>query len=742
MTETIAGYLDRISYHNAENDYTVARFIVSGTEERITIVGHLCGVREGENLRLTGNWKQHPRFGTQFGVESFESIYPETEAGIERYLGSGLIKGIGPKTAERIVGTFGRETLDVIERVPESLKKVPGLGPKKIDQIKQAWDEQRGIRRLMIFLQSYGIGGSVAVRIYRRYRDKGVEAVSQNPYRLAEEVRGIGFATADKIAGNLGFAADSPLRIESGLIHTGVLAQEKGHTCLPRESFLEQAGRLLGLSTETLEPVLAELANLGKLILEKDQSDGREYVYPVNVFWAEMTSAERLGRLISESGSGLAAVVDFSKSRSEAVADFERKSSLNLSREQKEAIFGALDRGVAVITGGPGTGKTTLIAALVSILERENLAVVLAAPTGRAAKRMSEATGTPASTIHRLLGWSFNEGGFIHDADKPLKGDVFIIDEVSMVDLLLFASLVDALPAGAMLVLVGDVDQLPSIGPGRVLADLIGSRTLPIYRLGRVFRQAALSSIILNAHRVRQGKMPLKAGADDQNANRSGIELSGGKEDFFFVNQPDPVKAREMIVRMAAERLQARFGIDPGSELQVITPMNRGLCGTRELNAAIQQALNPHGREISFTRRGFRVGDRVMQIRNDYEKDVYNGDVGRIVGCEEDSQTVKIDYDGRIVEYDAVELDDVTVAYAVTVHKSQGSEYPAVIITLLNEHYVMLQRNLLYTAISRGRRLVVLIGDPQAVSRAVRNARVQYRHSRLAQRLQSVLKLC
>jgi len=630
MTETIAGYLEHISYHNAENDYTVARFITSGTEERITIVGYLSGVRQGENLRLTGDWKQHPRFGTQFSVESFQFIYPETETGIERYLGSGLIKGIGPKTAERIVGMF----------------------------------------------------------------------------------------------------------------HTGELAQKMGHTCLPRERFLEQAGKLLELPKETLEPKLAEMASLGKLILEKDQSDGREYLYPINCFWAEMTAAEGLSRLMSERTPDTGAVLDFSKGCREAIADFERRSSISLSQEQKEAIFGALNRGIAVITGGPGTGKTTLIAALVSILERENLTVILAAPTGRAAKRMSQATGAPASTIHRLLGWSFNEGRFIHDANRPLKGDVFVIDEVSMVDLLLFARLVDAFPAGAMLVLIGDVDQLPSIGPGKVLADLIASGILPVYRLRQIFRQAALSSIIRNAHRVRRGRMPLAAKAGDQNKRKLEIELSEGREDYFFVNQPDPLKAREMIVRMAAERLEARFGIDPGTELQVITPMNRGICGTRELNAALQEALNPHGQKINFARGGFRVGDRVMQIRNDYEKDVYNGDVGRIVGCDEDSQTVKIDYDGRVLEYDALELDDVTVAYAVTVHKSQGSEYPAVIITLLNEHYVMLQRNLLYTAISRGQRLVVLVGEPQAVSRAVRNARVQFRYSRLAQRLQSVLNLC
>jgi len=742
MQETLTGYLELISYRNEENDYTVARLRAEGSEDRITVVGHLSGVHEGEHLRLTGAWKQHPRFGSQFGVESYQFIYPETEAGIERYLGSGLIRGIGPKIAERIVSKFGRETLEVIERRPEELKKVSGLGRKKISQIKEAWEEQRGIRRLMIFLQSYGVSGAIAARIYRRYREHGVEAVSQNPYSLAEEVRGIGFATADRIAKSLGFAADSPLRIRSGLLHTGEQAGERGHTCLPRELFLQNAAELLELKKEALEEGLAEMAALGRLVLERDEMEGKEYVYSNDSFWAESACAQGLERIMAESRRETGDESRLREQVSAWIAAFERGRAIELSGEQKEAVAGAVTCGVSLITGGPGTGKTTIIAALTAILERQDLSVVLAAPTGRAAKKMGEAAGgAPAFTIHRLLGWSFAEGRFLHNAARPLKADLFVIDEVSMVDLPLFASLLDALPGGARLVLVGDVDQLPSIGPGKLLADLIDSRTIPVFRLNEIFRQAGLSRIVLNAHRVRRGEMPSGSPPGEQEGGvQPDSEGSAGK-DFFLAVQPEALKAREMLVRLAAERLEAKFGFDPLTDLQVITPMNRGTCGTRELNTALQEALNPEGEKIKFSR-GLRVGDRVMQVRNDYEKDVFNGDVGRICGCDDQTQRVSVEFDGRVVNYDSIELEDLSMAYAVTVHKSQGSEYPAVIITLLNEHFVMLQRNLLYTAISRGRKLVVLIGDPRAFSRAVSNAKVQFRCTRLAQRLRSVLKLC
>ncbi|HUU27609.1 MAG TPA: ATP-dependent RecD-like DNA helicase [archaeon] len=739
MQETISGEIEHISFYNAENDYTVARLRAAETDQRITVVGHLSGVHKGESLRLTGFWKQHPRFGQQFAVESFETVYPETVEGIEKYLASGLLKGIGPKTAERIVSCFGRETLEVIEKEPEKLEQVHGLGKKRIAQIRDSWEEQRGLRKLMIFLQSYGIGGALAVRIYRQYREKGVETVSREPYRLAEEVRGIGFATADRIAESLGFARDNPLRIKSGLLYAALLVQEQGHTCLPRGYFLRKASQLLVLSEELLEPAFSELTQSGKLILEQDTETGEGYVYSAVCFWAETVVAEGLARIVGQRDliSELDSRVDYAR----ALAEFENKTGIRLSEEQRAAVTSVLRDGAAIVTGGPGTGKTTVIAAITSCLEGEGLQVVLTAPTGRAAKRIAETTGAPASTIHRLLGWSFTEGKFLHHAGRPLEGDVFVVDEVSMVDLLLFASLIEALPRGSALILVGDVDQLPSIGPGKVLSDLIVSRALTVYRLKEIFRQASRSLIIQNAHRVRQGKLPLGARTEKNSTTPVQAETDAEtKPDFFLVRQTDPVKAREMVVRLAAERIVERFGMDPMRDLQVITPMNRGVCGTRELNAALQQALNPLGAKVKITGRDLRIGDRVMQVRNDYEKDVYNGDVGRIAGFDSEMQTVRVDFEGRQVDYDALELDDIVIAYAVTVHKSQGCEYPAVILTLLNEHFIMLRRNLLYTAISRGRDIVVLVGDPQAVARAVENAREQFRSSRLAQRVRSVLK--
>ncbi|MEA1995999.1 MAG: ATP-dependent RecD-like DNA helicase [Gemmatimonadota bacterium] len=742
MRKTLAGEIEQISFYSAGDDYTVARLRSSGTAELVTVVGHLSGIREGEYLRLTGFWKQHPRFGRQFAVEFFESVYPETVEGIEKYLGSGLIKGIGPKTAERIVACFGLETLDVIDKDPDKLRAVNGLGAKKISVIRDEWDKQQGIRRLMIFLQGYGIGGALAVRIYRQYREKGIEVVSRNPYRLAEEVRGIGFATADRIAESLGLARDSTLRITSGLVYVAELAGEKGHSCCPRDSFLKQAAELLELDEESLEPVFSEMAQAGNLVLEQDDETGREYVYSSRFFWAEKAAAEGLAR-IAEGWRGESVVPGHGDSElSNRIEGFERKNGIELSSEQKDAIKSVLLDGVAVVTGGPGTGKTTIIAALISMLEVENLKVTLAAPTGRAAKRMAEATGTPASTIHRLLGWNFKTGTFLHHAGRPLKGEVFVVDEVSMVDLMLFASLLEALPVGCALVLIGDVDQLPSIGPGKVLSDLIESRCLPVYRLRKIFRQAGSSLIVRNAHRVRGGEMPLSTGTQQGTPGNSfdpDAPSGGTKADFFLTRQTDPLKAREMVVRLAAERLQARFGLDPMNDLQVITPMNKGACGTRELNKALQEALNPDGARIAFTGRSLRVGDRVMQVRNDYDKDVFNGDVGRIISFDSEMQTVTVDFDGRPVEYEALELDDLVIAYAVTVHKSQGSEYPAVILTLLNEHYIMLQRNLLYTAISRGKEVVVLVGDRQSVARAVKNNRERYRCTRLALRLRSIM---
>lgn len=734
MPATIDGYLETITYRNEENDYTIGRFFLEGQSESVTVVGHLSGVNEGETLRLSGEWKQHPRFGKQFQIETYEFVHPDTEQGIERYLGSGLIKGIGPVTAERIVAKFGRKTLDVIDNNPEELKRVSGLGAKKVAQIAGAWNQQRDIRRLMIFLQSHGIGGAIAARIFRRYRERGVEAVSRDPYALAREVRGIGFATADKIARSLGFDADHPARLESGLVFTGDLAAERGHTSLPIDKFLQRAAELLSVEPEILEPVLSSLADLGRL--EVDRGEDGVHVYTSDCFWAEVTVADNIARLIEQPGLAFQAAASDEKATNSTLKKYERERGVKLSGEQQTALLGTFAAGVSIITGGPGTGKTTLVEALVMLAEDRSMSAVLAAPTGRAAKRMSEATGSDASTIHRLLGWSFAEGEFLHNDQRRLRGDLFVIDEVSMVDIQLMASLLEAIPDGALLVLMGDADQLPSIGPGRVLDDLIACGRVPTFHLREIFRQAGCSRIVMSAHRIRQGLVP--EGAPPLEDSGAAGELPPGENDFFIVNQRDSTRACEMLVTLAAHRLAARFGIDPTSQLQVITPMNRGKCGTRELNKALQAELNPHGEKIGFARGGFRVGDRVMQVRNDYEKDVFNGDVGRILAANADTQTVLVDFEGRPVAYEGMELDDLSMAYAVTVHKSQGSEYPAVLLILQPEHHVMLQRNLLYTAISRGKNLVVVICDPASLKKALDNNRVQFRYTRLAGRLKKM----
>jgi exodeoxyribonuclease V alpha subunit len=742
MSEIITGELEYISFHDEDSGYTVARFRERSSDETITAVGHLVCVQAGEFLRLTGNWKQHPRFGRQFAVESYECVYPETVEGIERYLGSGAIKGIGPKTAEKIVASFGCQTLEVIEKQPDKLNRIPGLGAKKIEVISRAWQEQREIRRVMVVLQGYGLGGALATRIYREYGNNAVEAVTRNPYQLAEQVRGIGFLTADRIAQNLGMELDSPLRLASGLLFAMEKAEDRGHTCLPLERLIERAADLLKVEPERLEPPLEEMVGLGRLVVETEGT-GERFIYSARCHWAETIVTEVLGRFVAR---GL--VYDlFGEDQSdkrwfEALNEFERECDVELSVDQTSAVVGVLRDRISVITGGPGTGKTTIIAAIIKLMSLQRVRVVLAAPTGRAAKRLSETTRMPASTIHRLLGWSFQEGRFLHHSGRPLEGDVFIVDEVSMVDLPLFANLLAALPPDASLILVGDVDQLPSIGPGKILADLIECGRLSVYRLQEVFRQARSSLIIQNAHRVRKGLMPVDSTADGEHYEQlkggEDEQWENGEKDFFLMRLSDPEKVREAIVRLAGERLNARFGIDPMLDLQVITPMNKGPCGTRALNELLQQTLNSGAEKIPFSGRKLYRGDRVMQLRNDYEKDVFNGDVGLVLAFDQEMHTVTVDFDGRSVRYESHELDDLDVAYAVTVHKSQGSEYPAVIISLLREHYVMLQRNLLYTALSRGKRVVVLVGDPKAIGRAVKNAKEQFRHSRLADRLRAI----
>ena len=716
MNESFTAELEHITYQNEENGYTVARMHRLDSDEIFTAIGYFAGLGEGETMEIRGSWKTHSKFGRQFVVDSFEFREPQTEQAIESYLAAGTVSGVGPATAKAIVQAFGEQTIEVLDREPHRLTEIPGIGSKRAETIASGWRQQRGTRRVLIYLHGFGLGGAVAGRIYREYGESAVDEIERNPYKLVETVRGVGFLTADRIAEKLGIEPDSPIRLRSGIMHAMIEAEDRGHTCLPHDRILGSAVRFLGVEQYLIEPILDDLVGEGAIITQEQGE--RKFYYSPRCFRAETIVCEAI-RIM-----GAQAVSDeLVNITAERIREFERARGVSLSSDQMQAVAQSVKSRMTIITGGPGTGKTTVIASIVELMKSAGMKVILAAPTGRAGKRMSEATGHPASTIHRLLGWNFQEGGFLHNSSRPVEGDVFIIDEVSMVDLPLMASLLEALPRDCHLVLVGDEDQLPSIGPGRVLRDLISSEKIAVVRLREVFRQATNSLIITNAYNVRDGKMPEVR------------DESQGESDFYFIRQSSPEKVKEMIAVLAVERLKQKFGIDPMTDLQVITPMNKGSCGTRALNELLQGCLNPDGQPLTFGRRDLRRGDRVMQLRNDYEKDVFNGDIGIVDDFDSELRVVLVDFEGRLVQYESEELDDLEAAYAVTVHKSQGSEYPAVIVPLLAEHSVMLQRNLLYTALTRGKQVVILIGELEAVRRAVTSRKLQSRYSRLGERL-------
>jgi exodeoxyribonuclease V alpha subunit len=712
----VEGVLERIVFANPESAWSVVRLAVPGERELVTAVGNLLAVQPGESLRLTGRWEQDARHGRQFRVSSYQTVTPATVVGIERYLGSGLVRGIGKGLAKRLVERFGLETLAVIETSPERLAEVPGIGRKRSGEIRRAFREQRGIQELMVFLQSHGVATGLAIKIHKRYGEEAMAVVRESPFRLAVEVFGIGFRSADRIAAALGLPKDAPQRVEAALLHLLGEAAERGHCFLPRATLLEEAVTLLGVEPGRVEEGLATLAAAGEAIVEP-LPEGTAAVYLPTLNTAEREIAERVAALAATPAPPLALDVE------RALAWLERREKVALAPEQREAIRLGLTRKVLVVTGGPGTGKTTLVRSIVEVLERKGLRVLLAAPTGRAAKRLVEATGREAATLHRLLEWNARSRGFERHRDRPLDGDLVIVDEASMLDAPLAAHLLRALPDAARLVLVGDVDQLPSVGPGRVLADLIRSGAVEVARLQTIFRQAEQSLIVTNAHRVRRGEMPLLE------------PLAGdrGEADFFFVEKETPEEVLETLRELLARRIPQRFGFDPVEEVQVLTPMNRGLLGTASLNGVLRELLNPAGGEAA-SRGGFRAGDKVMQVRNNYDLEVFNGDLGRVAAIEEAEQRVVVNFDGRRVAYDPAALDELALAYACSIHKSQGSEYPCVVVPLHTQHYVMLQRNLLYTALTRARRLAVLVGEKRALRVAVGNARTRARHTRLAER--------
>ncbi len=717
--ETLEGTIERIVFSGSGGEFTVARLKVGALTDPVTVVGNLFGLPVGAHLRMTGGYEDNPRFGRQFRVASYSEIAPRTVNAIKRYLGAGLIKGIGPEFASRIVERFGDKTLEILDQNPDRIREVPGIGATRAVAIKKTWAEKRGQREVMVFLQGYGVSPALAARIYKRYGAQAVARVRENPYRLAFDVWGIGFLSADRLAMSLGIGKDNDVRIEAGVRHVLEESGGQGHVYLPRQRLVDEAGQRLDLEPDKIEAAVDRLARRGDIAVEHTE-DG-EAIFETALWRAEIAAAQGLRRLLRAPKRPLP--VDANR----AVADYENAAGITLAPRQAEAVRRALAEPLLVITGGPGVGKTTIVRGIVSTFLRCRQRVALAAPTGRAAKRLQESTGQPAATLHRLLEWRPAEGMFGRNQHNPLDADLLVVDEASMIDVRLCADLLAALTDGTRLLLVGDQDQLPSVGPGMVLRDIIASGAVPVVRLDEIYRQAAESLIVTNAHRIHDGELP-----DLGEAPAQGREAD--RRDFFFLDGEDPATAAQLIRDLVVTRLPRRYGLSP-FDIQVLTPMHRGELGASNLNTVLQDALSAGADELQVGGRRFRIGDRVMQLRNNYDKDVFNGDLGQVVRIARDAGEVAVRFDEREVVYDNDELDELALAYAATVHKSQGSEYPAVVIPVHTQHFVMLQRSLLYTAVTRGKKLVVLVGTSKAVRIAVRNAEVALRCTRLSQRL-------
>src|ERR1700749_2552576 len=709
-TEVLAGLVDRVTFHNSENGFCVLRVKARGQRDLITLVGHAAIISAGEFVQASGTWINDRTHGVQFRASFLKATAPTTIEGIEKYLGSGMIRGIGPVYAKKLVRAFGEAVFDIIEQEPDRLREVTGIGPKRAERIVGGWAEQKVIREIMLFLHSNGVSTSRAVRIYKTYGVDAVRLISENPYRLARDIRGIGFRTADQIAGKLGIEKTGMIRGRAGLSFALAEAMDDGHCGLPEGELVPLTQKLLEVPEDLITTALALEIQEGAVIA--DDLDGCRCVFLAGLYRAEREIAERLRALAV--GDPPWPPINADK----AIPWVERGTKMALAESQKEAIRVALSAKVLVITGGPGVGKTTLVNSLLKILLAKTVGIELCAPTGRAAKRLSESTGRDARTIHRLLETDPRTGSFRRNEENALDCDLLVVDETSMVDVPLMRALLRALPDRAALLLVGDVDQLPSVGPGQVLADVIASGAMPVVRLTEVFRQAAESRIIVNAHRINQGLMP------------SLTPIEGG--DFYFVNAADAEEGVQKLLAIVQERIPRRFGFDPIGGIQVLCPMNRGGLGARSLNIELQNALNPPG-EIRVERFGwtFCPGDKVMQVENDYDKDVYNGDLGMVSRIDMEEAEVSVEFDGREVIYGFGDLDELVLAYATTIHKSQGSEYPAVVIPLSTQHYPMLQRNLVYTGVTRGKRLVVLVGQRQALACAGKGAGVRRRWPKL-----------
>ena len=728
--------VERITYQNPETGYSVIRCRARGYSDLVTVVGLMPETHVGAVLSLEGAWKVDPKYGRQFTAEKFEETLPATVFGIEKYLGSGLIKGIGPKFAKKIVQQFGKDTLDIIEENPDSLIEVPGIGRLRVERIKESWAEQKEIKNIMLFLQSHDVSTAHATKIYKTYGNQSIEIVKENPYRLADDIWGIGFRTADIIAGKMGFGEERFARLRSGIMYALNQLADEGHCYGTREQVLTAAGELLKVDEALLVMTLDEMMRQRDVIVEKakvpadETANGvshgpvdemtetqiEEAIYLQPFFFSEMGTAKRLDAILHGMRS-------FRIQPEGLLERIGKKTGMQYDDIQQQAILAAVRNKVLVLTGGPGTGKTTTTLGIIAAYREAGARIILAAPTGRAAKRLSETTGMEAKTIHRLLEVK-PPNGYQRNEENPLEGDVLIVDECSMIDIILMYNLLKAVPDDMTLILVGDVDQLPSVGAGNVLSDIIASGCIPVVKLERIFRQAQGSRIIMNAHRINKGQA---------------IDTRGGRNaDFFFAAQETPEEAADLIVKYVSENLPRYYHADPIRDIQVLTPMQRGLVGAVNLNQRLQDTLN---RTRIFLRRGgteYRIHDKVMQIRNDYNKEVYNGDIGFISSVDMDERELTVNFEGRDVTYDATELDELVLAYACTIHKSQGSEYPIVVMPFMMTHYIMLHRNLLYTGVTRAKKILVLVGEKKAVSMAINNNKAVGRNTRLKERIRKI----
>lgn len=719
---TFKGRLERIRFRNEENGYTIASFYVEDNKSPITVVGALPPLNIGEILNISGEWTNHPKYGRQFTFSSYETVIPFTLEGILKYLGSGMIKGIGPVYSKRIVDKFGLASLDIIEKELHRLTEIDGFGEKRIETVKKAWEEQKGIKDVMVFLQGHGITSAYAVKIYRQYGNNAVKIVSENPYRLAHDIFGIGFKIADKIAHSIGIPKNSLIRAEAGIMYVLEELSEQGHVYYPYDLLIDESNKILEIDQVIIQNAIEHLLSEKKLVMETlgaNMFENTKAVYLSRFYMAETEISEKLDRLLKYPKTIKLADIET------AFKNIQDSIQITLSEEQIRAVQSSIENKMLIITGGPGVGKSTITKAIVALYKNIGHNVLIAAPTGRAAKRVAETSGHEAKTMHRLLEFSPQEGKFKRNKNNPLEGDIVILDETSMIPAILMHHFLKALPEKATLIMIGDVDQLPAVGAGNVLKDLINSGVIPTVKLTKIFRQAETSSIITNAHMINAGKLPA---------------TSKTSTDFLFIEKESPEHALSEILHLVSDKIPQKYGFNSFYDIQVLTPMHKGIIGAGNLNAELQKTLNKEETAITKGFRTFKLKDKVMQIKNNYDKDVFNGDIGFVSGIDKENQEITVIFDGKPVKYEFADIDELVLAYSCSIHKSQGSEFPAVVIPVMTTHYIMLQRNLIYTGITRGKRLVVLVGTKKALAIAVKNNKPVNRYTLLEHRLRNTKK--